>query len=123
MFLHLDTDTTLKVVSSFSGLTDREVNTLVDSVNAVAKQYRQLGFDEVYLSIIPNKATILETNRTDYNHLIERIQRNPNLVVPTINVYDSYKHSTLSPYLKSDTHWNCEGRAMWLEQVRKKIRI
>ncbi|GAB4018738.1 hypothetical protein GCM10028808_54290 [Spirosoma migulaei] len=123
VFLHLDTDTTLQVVSSFSGLTDQEVNVLVDSVNAVAKQYRQLGFDEVYLSIIPNKATILETNRTDYNHLIERIQNNPNLVVPTINVYDFYKRATASPYLKSDTHWNCEGRAIWLNQVRQKLRI
>lgn len=123
VFLHLDTDTTLKIVSSFSGLTDSEVNTLVDSVNAAANHYRQLGFDEVYLSIIPNKASILERNRTDYNHLIERIQANPRLVVPTIYIYDQFKKSVQSPYLKSDTHWNCEGRAIWLDQVRQKLRI
>lgn len=123
VFLHMDTDTTLKTESSFSRLEDQEVNTLVDSVNSVARHFQQLGFDEVYLSIIPNKATILETKRTDYNHLIERIQNNPGLTVPTINLYDAYKRAPLSPYLKSDTHWNCEGRAMWFELVWQKLRI
>lgn len=123
LFLNLDTDTTRVLNSSFSRLTNREVNTLVDRVNAVASRYRQLGFDAVYLSIIPNKATILEKDRTDYNHLIDRIQNNPRLTVPTINVYDQYRRSTQAPYLKSDTHWNCEGRAIWLGLVRAKLQI
>lgn len=123
LFLHLDTDTTLHEVSSFSKLGDQEVNALVDSVNAVAKYYQRLGFDEVYMSIIPNKASILETNRSDYNHLVERIQGNPRLAVPTINIYDSFKRAPSSPYLKSDTHWTCEGRSIWLEQVRQKLKI
>ncbi|MVM30102.1 hypothetical protein GO755_08660 [Spirosoma sp. HMF4905] len=123
LFLHLDTDTTDRLVSSFSKLDDEEVNTLIDSINAVANHYQQLGFDEVYLSIIPNKASILETGRTDYNHLIQRIQTNPRLAVPTIYIYDQFKRSAQSPYLKSDTHWNCEGRSIWLEQVRQKLQI
>ena len=123
LFLNLDTDTTKVLNASFSPLTDREVNTLVDSVNAVANRYRQRGFDGVYLSIIPNKATILETERQDYNHLIERVQANPRLRVPTINVYTAYRQSPQPPYLKSDTHWNCEGRALWLDLVRTKLQI
>lgn len=123
IFLNLDTDTTLKVVSSFSGLTDRDVNTLVDSVNSVAARYQRLGFDAVYLSIIPNKASILETNRSDYNHLIERIQTNSRLAVPIINLYDAFKQAPTSPYLIGDTHWTCEGQRIWLERVRQKIGI
>lgn len=123
LFLKLDTDTTLKIVSSFSGLTDRETTILADSVNATATYYRRLGFNAIYLSIIPNKASILETHRSDYNHLIERLQTNPRLVVPTINIYDVFKHAPVSPYLKSDTHWTCEGRAIWLERARQKIGI
>ena len=123
LFLHSDMDSTKVLNSSFSTLTDREVNTLVDSVNAVATRYKRLGFNEVYLSLIPNKASILETERTGYNHLVERIQENPRLTVPTITIYSQYKHSALSPYLKSDTHWNCEGRAIWLEQVRQKAQL
>ena len=123
VFLHSDTDTTKTLNSSFGRLTDNEVTVLVDSINAVAERYNKLGFDAVYLSLIPNKVSILEPNRGEYNHLIERIQANPKLRVPTINTYEVYKASPLSPYLKSDTHWTCEGRALWLGLVRQKIQI
>ncbi len=122
IFLHSDTDTS-KALSSFSRLTDQQVKTLVDSVNSVADRYRRLGFDEVYLSIIPNKASILEPNRGTYNHLIERVQQSADLRVPTINVYQVFKKAPQSPYLKSDTHWNCKGRSIWLNLVREKVNI
>ena len=123
IFLHSDTDSANVLNSSFSTLTDREVSTLVDSINAVAKRYQQLGFAAVYLSLIPNKATILERERSDYNHLIERIQNHPKLAVPAINTYSRFKEAPQSPYLKSDTHWNCEGRAIWLDLVRSRLQI
>ncbi|GAB3994758.1 hypothetical protein GCM10028807_33130 [Spirosoma daeguense] len=123
VFLNLDTDTTKLLNSSFSPLTDQEVNTLVDSANAVADRYRQLGFDEVYISLIPNKTSILEPNRGNYNHLIERIQANSRLKVPYIDTYSAFKNAPSSPYMISDTHWNCEGRAIWLRQVRQKLRL
>ncbi|GAB3700877.1 hypothetical protein GCM10027592_28300 [Spirosoma flavus] len=123
IFLNLDIDTTKRLNSSFSPLTDREVNALVDTANATAERYRRLGFDEVYISLIPNKTSILEPSRGDYNHLIERIQANPRLNVPFIDTYNRFKNSPSSPYLKSDTHWNCEGRKMWLEGVWQKVRI
>lgn len=123
LFLRSDTDTTKTLNSSFSRLTDHEVNTLVDSVNAVADWYKRLGFDEVYLSIIPNKASILETSRNDYNRLIERVQQSPKLRVIPIDVFTPYRNANSSPYLLSDTHWNCTGRAVWLDQVRKTARL
>ncbi|MCK8490350.1 hypothetical protein M0L20_00725 [Spirosoma sp. RP8] len=123
IFLDFDTDTTRKKLSSFSELSDAEVNTLVDSLNSVADRYRQLGFDDVYLSIIPNKATILEPNRGAYNHLIERVQNSPALRVKTVNIYLPYKQAKQSPYLNGDTHWNCQGRSLWLEAVRKQLAI
>ncbi|MFD2569121.1 hypothetical protein ACFSUS_00660 [Spirosoma soli] len=122
IFLNSDTDTTSRL-SSFSPLSDQEVDKLVDSVNAVAARYKKLGFDEVYLSIIPNKATILEPNRDVYNHLIERVQQHPTLRVPTIDTYDAFRKASSSPYLISDTHWTCDGRAIWLNLVRTEIGI
>lgn len=119
LFLGLDTDSTKKLNSSFSPLTDREVNTLVDSVNAVAARYKRLGFDDVYLSIIPNKASVLETRRNQYNRLIERVQQSPRLRVKTIDVFTPYQTASPSPYQLSDTHWTCTGRSIWLNQVRK----
>ncbi|MBD2756624.1 hypothetical protein [Spirosoma validum] len=125
IFLNLDTDTTKAKVlnSSFSPLTNREVNVLIDSINATAGRYRKLGFDEVYLSLIPNKASILEPNRGAYNHLIERIQSNPNLHVPIIDTYTPFRNKPTAVYLKSDTHWTCEGRSIWLDLVREKLHI
>ena len=125
VFLHSDTDTTKAKVlnSSFSPLTDREVNTLVDSINATADRYQKLGFNEIYLSLIPNKASILEPNRGIYNHLIERIQANPRLRIPTVNTYGVFSKNPSGIYLTGDTHWTCEGRSKWLDLVRQKLRI
>ena len=123
LFLRSDTDTTKPLNSSFSPLTDREVNALVDSVNAVADRYKKLGFDDVYLSIIPNKASILEVGRADYNRLVERVQESPKLRVKAIDVFSLYQSTKPSPYLPSDTHWNCTGRTIWLDQVRKTARL
>jgi hypothetical protein len=123
VFLRSDTDTSKTLNSSFAHINDKDINRLVDSLNSVADRYRRLGFDAVYLSLIPNKASILETNRGVYNHLIERVQQHPGLRVPAINTYEAFKASTQSPYLKSDTHWSCEGRERWLNLVRQKIQI
>lgn len=119
IFLNSDTDAATPL-SSFSDLSDREVSALVDSVNATADYYKRLGFDAVYLSIIPNKVTIVEPSRGVYNRLIPRIQNNPNLRVPAINVYDAYKKAPTSPYLSGDTHWTCAGRTAWLNLVWQK---
>ncbi|GAB3961744.1 hypothetical protein GCM10028805_61320 [Spirosoma harenae] len=119
----MDIDKQFTQNSSFSELSDDEVDTLVTNINLTADHYRQLGFDEVFLSIIPNKASILETDRNDYNHLIERIQNNSHLKVQTINTYEAFKQSPKSPYLKGDTHWNLEGRAIWLNLVRSKLKV
>ena len=123
LFLGSDTDANKPLNSSFSTITDREIAVLVDSVNAVANRYKRAGFDAVYLSLIPNKASILESNRAVYNHLIERIQSHPNLQVPTVDTYTPFKNSLQSPYLISDTHWNCKGQTIWLDLVRQKIGI
>lgn len=120
IFLDFDTDTTRKKLSSFVDFPDVEARMLVDSINSTADRYRKLGFDEVYLSIIPNKASILEPNRGQYNHLIERIQKDPLLRVKAIDVYSSFKAARQSPYLKGDTHWNCMGRSLWLNAVYKQ---
>ena len=123
LFLNSDTNPDKPLNSSFVAIKDREIEALVDSANSAVVRYRKLGFDAVYLSIIPNKATILEKERNDYNHLIERVQNNPRLTVPTIDTYRAFEQSPVSPYLKSDTHWNCEGRSIWLGLVHKTCGI
>ncbi|OIN58346.1 hypothetical protein [Arsenicibacter rosenii] len=122
VFVDLDVDTTKVLNSSFAPLSNKEVKLLVDSLNNAAKRYRKAGFDAVYLSIIPNKATILDPSRGAYNHLIERIQQHPRLQIPVIDVYSTYKASHEPVYATGDSHWNCTGRRIWLNQVVKTIR-
>lgn len=122
IFLGSDTDSA-KSLSSFSPVSDAEVAQIVDSLNATADRYRRLGFDEVYLSLIPNKVSILEPHRGFYNHLIERVQAHPALRVPVVDTYSVFKRAHRSPYLPGDTHWNCGGRQLWLRQVWQTLGI
>lgn len=107
--------------SAFTPLRDTYVDSLVQNLNAAADQYRQAGFDAVILSVIPNKVTLLEPNRGAYNHLIERIQQHPNLRLAVLDVYTPYRQRHVPLYARSDTHWNCTGRAIWLDAVRKQL--
>ncbi len=121
LFAGLDTDTTKHKNSSFAALPNAELKSLIDSANATADRYRGLGFDAVYLSIIPNKASILDPAQGRYNHLIERVEGHPRLRVPVVSVYEQYKRQPDRVYAAGDSHWNCTGRRIWIEQVRKTI--
>ncbi|TAE27825.1 MAG: hypothetical protein EAZ91_15650 [Cytophagales bacterium] len=121
LFVDLDVDTTKRLNASFAPLPDQELNDLVDSLNATAERFRKQGFDAVYLSMIPNKASILEPNRGQYNRLIERVQAHPRLRVPVVDVYSHYARQPGAVYANGDSHWNCTGRAIWLREVNEQL--
>ena len=107
--------------SAFCPVNDSEINLFVKNINDTQNKYLAMGFDEVYLSIIPNKVSILSPNMGKYNHLIERIQGEKRLQVPIIDTYSTFKKSPKKYYLKSDTHWTCDGRNVWLEKTNNAI--
>ena len=113
-------DDTLKS-SSFSFAYDDEVEKIVRVFNATSKHFKKLGFKEVYFSIIPNPASILESDSFRYNKLIPRIQNNKNLETKIINVYDIYRKSKIKMYYTSDTHWNINGFNTWVNEFNKNI--
>lgn len=119
LFVDLDTDTTKHLNSSFAPLSDEEVDALVDSANATAERFQKQGFDAVYLSMIPNKASIVDPGQGPYNHLIERIQQHPRLRVPFADVYSVYARQPKQVYALGDSHWNCTGRTLWLKSVQE----
>jgi hypothetical protein len=121
LFVDLDTDTTKHLNSSFAHLSKVEVNALVDSVNGTADRFRKQGFDAVYLSIIPNKASIIDPGQGQYNHLIERVQSHPKLRVPFVDSYSVYAKQPQAVYALGDSHWNCYGRALWLKGVGNEL--
>ena len=103
--------------SAFYPIKDSEIDLFIQNINQTRNKYLNVGFDEVYLSIIPNKVSILAPDLGKYNHLIELIQGDKRLEMPIIDTYSVFKKSPQKYYLKSDTHWNCEGREAWLEKV------
>jgi hypothetical protein len=108
--------------SAFFPVSQAEIDTFVLNINETKQAYLKAGFDEVYLSIIPNKVSILSPDLGRYNHLIERIETDKRLQIPLIETYNDFKKSPDKIYLKSDTHWSCVGRDIWLEKVNKIIK-
>ncbi|AHJ97839.1 hypothetical protein [Hymenobacter swuensis] len=102
-------DTTLNS-SSFNPLPREEEAMLVKNFNQVYNHYKRAGFDEVYLAIMPNPVTVLEPELGKYNNLIPRIQQNPALQMPVIDVYTKFQRMKEQPiYARSDTHWTKTG--------------
>jgi hypothetical protein len=110
-----------KITSAFYPVTNQEIDTFVASINQTEENYKNLGFDAVYVSLIPNKVSILDPTLGRYNHLIERIQTHSALKTPFIDTYNVFKKNPKAYYLKSDTHWNCTGQTFWLDQVNQHI--
>lgn len=109
------------ITSTFDKISDKEIELLIDNVNRTYDFYRQNGFDEVYLTIAPNKSAILGTELGQYNHLIERIQKNPALRMPIFDIYTSFSTSDKMLYDVGDTHWNCNGKKIWVNAVNQKL--
>ncbi len=109
------------ISSSFDPISDSEIKNLVKNVNNTYIYYKNLGFDEVILSIIPNKTSIVAKDLGRYNNLVQRIEQNPELKMPLISLYDDYRINAKAVYLKGDTHWTCIGKKIWLDKVNEKL--
>jgi hypothetical protein len=119
--LYKSTIDTFSWESSFTQIDNEEVDNIVSSLNYVYNYYKSAGFDEVYLSIIPNPVIILYPQLGKYNELIHRIQNNQNLKIPIIDVYNVFKATSKQIYFKSDTHWNNNGFDLWLNEFNKRL--
>jgi hypothetical protein len=116
-----DTDST-RITSSFNYLPDSELQKLIQQVNQAKDYYKKQGFDEVYLSIIPNKTSIVAPEMGHYNHLVERVQQHSMLKTPLIDTWTPFSQHSEEAYSLSDTHWNCQGQAIWLEEVNRCLK-
>lgn len=121
---YMDTDSdTSKTTSSFSILADTEVDSIVNNVNLSAEFARSLGFDQIILSIIPNKVSVIAPTYGPYNKLIDRVNLHPNLRVPYIEVLSDFQKMGRNSYLKGDSHWTCAGQNVWLDKANQKIKL
>jgi hypothetical protein len=105
------------VGSSYEPINETEIKVLVDDLNVIYDHYRSIGFREVYLSVIPNSATILQPD--GYNNLIPQVQNAVGLRMRIIDAYSLFRQSTDVLYMPGDTHWNNKGRQKWLDLVNE----
>jgi hypothetical protein len=117
---YLDTDTP-SVTSAFTPVRKTELDSLMTNLEANRAFADSLGFDHVVLSIIPNKTSIIAPHYGVYNHLIEKVYQHPKLNIPYVDVLAEFRKMGRSAYLKGDSHWTCEGQAVWLNKTNALI--
>ena len=120
LFYFKDTDTTL-INSSYSKLTDSELELMVANMDSTVKAYQSKGFEHVFISIIPSKATILAPNDGVYNHLIERFEAKANGKFPIIDIYQLYSQHRSKVFEFNETHWTCFGKNIWLTNTTNAV--
>jgi hypothetical protein len=108
---------------SFSAVSSNETNQLVETLNSIYVHYKNLGFNEVFFSPIPNPVVILDDEPKKYNGLIPGIQNNGMLKIPLINAYEILKNATYKVYSKGESHWTRNGFQLWLNELNRKISI
>jgi hypothetical protein len=116
------TDVQKGINSCFDNISEEEINQIVKNINESYNFYKKQGFNEVYLTICPNKTSIYAQNVGEYNHLIERIQNHKDLKMPFIDVYTPIKNSQKMLYDIGDTHWNCEGKQIWIDSLNERMK-
>ncbi|WP_247235045.1 hypothetical protein [Telluribacter sp. SYSU D00476] len=117
---YLDTDTT-SITSSYAHIRNIQVDTLVHNITESTRHFKDMGFDHVVLSIIPNKSSVLIPHFYNYNRLIERVYNHPALPIPYVDVLEDFRKIKEKSYLVGDSHWTCQGQYLWLEKVNKLI--
>jgi hypothetical protein len=107
-------------MSSFEMLDPRILNVLTDTMSAIYKHYRKEGFDEVYFSVPPNPASILQPKY--YNQFLPLLRKKLDSAgIPFIDDYDMFIHNPdkASLYFPNDTHWSGNGEELWIKAVNK----
>ncbi len=116
-----DLDVESGISSIYDSVEDEEIQRIVKNANVTRENYLKLGFDEVYLSVIPNKSSLVENNNPRYNRLIERVENHPDLKIPVISVWKEF--TAKNYYQKGDSHWNCEGQQIWVDKVNQQLNV
>lgn len=119
-FIYQEADSTNNY-SSFYPVTQFEIDTFIYYVNKTRDYYLKMGFKDIYLSIIPNRVSLLAPELGIYNHLVERIQDSPNLSMQPLDIFHIYQKNPIIYLSKSDTHWSVEGRNEWLKMVNSEL--
>ncbi|WP_221391261.1 hypothetical protein [Dyadobacter sp. NIV53] len=121
-YLFYDVEADKKIsLSPFYKITDGSVDTVVNNMNNLRDYYKSLGFNEVYFCLVPNKVTVCENDRFEYNNQITRIENHPLLKTPVLSIQDTVRNHP-EWYHVGDGHWNTHGQRYWLKTVNNLVK-
>lgn len=101
--------------SSFRPKSSEDVKGIVRQLDTAASYYRAIGFKDVFLSVVPNAASIYDADRMPYNHLLERVEKQAD--IPVISIYQEYKTDKRNLFYISDAHWDPVGFSLWVNKT------
>lgn len=107
--------------SSFKSINDSLMNECINNYINFYNNYKEIGFDEIYLSIIPNPSTIIGYNNYKYNNLIPRVENILSLKYPCISVFNEFRANKKKVYHRSDSHWTSFGLQIWTDKLNEAI--
>lgn len=107
------------IASSFRPLDMNYEDYVIQRANDITRHYKNLGFDEVYISIIPNPVSIIDRERMPYNDKILFLQNHPSANCRFLSVYDIFRQTPERIYRTDDSHWNGHGLQLWVDEVNK----
>ena len=92
-----------------------EMKTLLNDLNIIYDHFKQQGFREVYLSMIPSTTSVVQPK--GYNNMIPELQSDPRLRMKIIDAWAALKDGRQDYFCHGDTHWNRNGEQKWLDMV------
>ncbi|MBD1394709.1 hypothetical protein [Mucilaginibacter glaciei] len=119
LLLNSTIDTTSEK-SVFRSLLPLEIDSISAGLKIDQQRYLSLGFKKVYLSLIPNAASVYDEHRLNYNQLAPQIENKAS--VPLIPLYNIFKRDKRNLYSRSDAHWNDIGFSIWVTQVNNVLK-
>ena len=114
---------TLSNESSFQRISDAKLDTLINSFNVIYQQAKAIGFNKIYLSIIPSPVSVLEPRYQgmQYNYLVDRLQKSQKLQFQCIDIMPEFRQLQEKAYFKADSHWNNYGAQLWLNKFNNVL--
>ncbi|MCQ6957282.1 hypothetical protein [Mucilaginibacter aquariorum] len=119
LFLNTTVDTD-SVQSAFRHRPNAEVNSIRQNLSIAKNYYSSIGFNKVFLSVIPNPVSVYDNKRMTYNHLLERIEQGTDL--PVISIYNIFRTDKRNLFYRSDAHWNPDGFEIWINETNKVLK-
>ena len=106
----------------FFPVDSNEIKLICSTLNKVYSYYIGQGFNEIYLSIIPNTVTMVNPSIGKYNNLIPSLYALDSLRMCIFDVSKIYSNNPQKYYSRNDTHWNSKGLQAWVDNFNKILK-